>query len=100
MRESRHTFAVSLVRPLLLASVLAIAACGNQPERTTSAVVVNLTAPEGRFTNRVIVTVRSSDGSSGFKGVPLALLTCRVGDTVKVHERGVSLVLDEDACIR
>ena len=91
---------MSLARPLLLASILAVAACAKLPERTTSAVVVNLAASEGRFTNRVIVTVRSGDGASGFKGVPLARLTCRIGDTVKVRERGVSLVIDKDACVR
>ncbi len=78
-----------------------LSACSKQPERQTSAVVVNI-APGFRpkwDTDKVQVTARSLDGLVGVKNVPLAQLKCRVGDTVRASAQGIALTLDDRACI-
>lgn len=79
-----------------------MAGCTEQPVRQTSAVVVNL-APGLRpkwDTDKVQVTARSLDGLVTVKDVPLAQLKCGVGDTVPASVQGISLTLDDRACIR
>jgi hypothetical protein len=84
----------------LLACLLALPACAKLPERKVRAVVVDIAAPEGRFRNRALVTARAADGVAGLTSVPLASLTCRVGDTVEAREHGTSLLIDRNACVR
>ncbi len=79
-----------------------LAACSEQPVRQTSAVVVNI-APglSPRWdANNVQVTARNLDGLVAVKNVPLAKLKCRVGDTVSASVQGITLTLNDEACIR
>lgn len=85
---------------LLLAATL-LADCATQPARETSAVVVNI-APGLRprwDTNKVQITARNLDGLIAVKNVPLAQLKCHVGDTVRASVQGITLTLDDRACI-
>lgn len=90
--------AISLI---FLATMSGLAGYDEQPSRPTSAVVVDIAhGPQpGWDTDKVQITARNSDGLMTEKSVQLALLKCRVGDTVKATAQGVALTLDDRACI-
>jgi len=86
---------------VLLVPVMVSAGCAEQPSRQTAAVVVDIShGLEPRWdADKVQITARSSDGLVTEKSIPLAMLKCRVGDTVKATAQGVTLTLDDRACI-
>ena len=51
-------------------------------------------------TDKVQVTARSVDSLVAVKDVPLARLKCRVGNTVLASIQGLTMTLDDRACIR
>jgi hypothetical protein len=85
----------------VVAAATLLVACTRQPVRETSAVVVNIAAGlRPRWdTDHVQVTARSSNGLLAVKDVPLAQLKCHVGDTVRASVQGITLTLDDRACI-
>ena len=85
----------------LIAAAIALAACSEQPERETSAIVVNIApgfSPKWN-TDEVQITAKSPDGLVVIKNVLKAQLKCRVGDRVRASVRGIVLKLDDRACI-
>jgi hypothetical protein len=86
---------------ILLVTMSALAGCDEQPSRRTSAVVVDIAhglRPKWD-TDKVQIAARSRDGLMTEKSVPLAMLKCRVGDTVKATAQGLALTLDDRACV-
>ncbi len=87
---------------LLRGTATLVAACEKQPSSRTSAVVANI-APGLRprwDADKVQVTVRSAGGLVAVENGPLALLTRHVGDTVPASAQGLTLTLNERACVR
>jgi len=84
-----------------LCSALHMSACGQLPERTVDAKVVSIVSSKSRFNNdRFVVTAQDETGLSGKKSVKKLELDCWVGDVVKATVRGISLTLDNSACVR
>lgn len=90
------------VRVIMLAGVIALASCAEQPKREAWAVVVDigLHANPKWHPEEVVVTARSQDGAVGRKTVVLSRLACRIGDTVHGSARGIALTLDRGTCER
>ena len=78
-----------------------MSACTQLPERTVDAKVVSIVSLQSRLNNdRFVVTAQDETGLSGKKSVKKLELDCRVGDVVKATVRGISLTLDDSACVR
>jgi len=84
-----------------LSGALHMLACAQLPERTVDAKVVSIVSSQSRLNNdRFVVTAQDETGLSGKKSVKKLELDCRVGDAVKATVRGISLTLDNSACVR
>ena len=93
---------MSKIRLGLLATVIFLAACSEQPKHEVWAVVVDIRphiSPRWN-TDEMVVEARSADGLRGTKAVLKAGLNCRVGDTVRASAQGIALTLDDHACAR
>ena len=90
------------VRLFLLATWLVPTACSEQPAKATWGVVVSIAPPaQPKYDpDGLIVTVRTPTGIVGMKRIAAARLACRVGDTVPVTVRGISLTPAALACKR
>jgi len=86
---------------ILFLTMSALAGCHEQPSCQTSAVVVDIAhglRPKWD-TDEVQITAKSRGGLMTEKNVPITMLKCRVGDTVKATVQGIALTLDDRACI-
>ena len=101
MTSAMYLAAMRMIGLSLVLATILPAACSKLPVRQTTAVVVNI-APgrNGRWdTDKVQVTARSLDGLIAVKNVRLAELNCHVGDRVRASVQGISMMLDDWACI-
>ncbi|MFA5970475.1 MAG: hypothetical protein WC816_14675 [Sphingomonas sp.] len=87
------------IRISLISATIALTTCSEQPERTTSATVVNISPTQSKWNaDEVLITAKSPDGLIGVQHVLTARLKCHVGDKVRASARGITLKLDADAC--
>jgi hypothetical protein len=84
----------------LFVAVMFLASCQRQPEREVSASVISISPRVSRWhANEALVIYQSADGLMGKKTIPVSAIRCKVGDTVRAHASGISLRMDEQACL-
>lgn len=87
------------IRISLISAAIALTTCSEQPERATSAIVVNIAPTQSEWSaDEVLVTAKSAEGLVGVQHVLTARLKCHVGDKVRASARGITLKLDANAC--
>ena len=83
-----------------LIAVLALVSCHPQPQREVRAKVVNVYPFKSRYrAGDIAIEFQTDDGVIGRKTMRTAMNHCKIGDTVLVHEQGVSRWLDRKACL-
>ncbi len=84
-----------------LCCAFCVSACVQQPERIVDAKIVSIRSLQSKLNiDTFVVTAQDEAGVSGKKTVRKLELNCRVGDVVKATVRGISLILDKNACVR
>ena len=89
-------------RFLIVTAIMALTCCQPQPKRAVWAKVVSVSSPyDPKYRpGDVLVEFESNDGLMGGKTMQASLNRCQIGDTVRATAQGITLKLDEKACLR
>ena len=89
-------------RFLIVTAMMALACCQTQPKRAVWAKVVSVSFPYNPKyrPGEVLIEFESLDGLMGKETLRASLNRCQIGDTVRATAQGITLKLDENACLR
>lgn len=95
-------FGVMKPRFLIVAATMALTCCQPQPKRTVWVKITSVSSPYNPKyqPGEVLVEFESNDGLVGGKTMQASLNRCQIGDTVRATAQGITLKLDEKACLR
>ena len=88
-------------RFLIVVFMMALVCCQPQPKRMVWAKVVSVSSPYNpKYRSGEVLIEFESDSLMGGKTMQTSLNRCQVGDTVRATAQGLTLKLDEKACLR
>ena len=89
-------------RFLIVAAMLALTCCQPQPKRAVWAKVVSVSSPYNPKyrSGELLIEFESPNGLMGKETMQASLNRCQIGDFVRATVQGVTLKLDQNACLR